>query len=123
MIVVAQRGDRCDAEVTAIYPGKSVEMRLESGESAFMLWRGLAGETESDQLERGIGLRLGSPLWVDVIDVFPGRDLKNKILVREVDWTPKRSPHNKRRKNPRRGRSNGGTHHTTRDGIRVWRAS
>lgn len=120
MIVVAVTGDRCDATVTAIHPGKSIELSLESAETATMLWRGVAGKDDNEKLERALSLRIGSTVFVDVIDVHEGRDFKRKILVREVSWTrerPARKKNRARRKNPHGGRT-----HTTRDGIRVWRA-
>lgn len=122
MIVVAIKGDRCDATVTAIYPGKSFELSLESAETATMPWRAVEGKNDDEKLERALSLRLGSTVFVDVIDVYEGRDFKRKILVREVGWTRERPAH--KRSNRRRNERSpmGGRTHKTRDGIRVWRA-
>jgi len=120
MIVVAEKGDRCDATVTAVNPGKSIECKLESAETATLLWSGLEGRTDAEKLERGLSLRIGSSLFVDVIDVHLGRDFKRKILVREVSWTRERPARRKRRRQPKN--PFGGVTYKTRGGIRVWRA-
>lgn len=120
MKAIAQRGDRLDANVTAINPGKSVEVMLETGEAAFLLWSGLAGGTDEGKLDRSLKLQLGSPLSVDVLDVHLGRDLGRKIQVREVGWT---LPRPARKRRPRRSPNpHGGRTHNARGGIRVWRA-
>lgn len=119
MIVVAQVGDRLDAEVTAINPGKSVTVSLESGETAILPWSGLAGGTDEGKIERGLKLQLRSPLTVDVVDVHLSGDLKRKIQVQEVGWTPPPRPARRSRRNTRKS---SGVTYKTRDGIRVWRA-
>jgi len=92
---------------------------LESGETAILPWSGLVGGTDEGKIERGLKLQLGSPLFVDVIDVHLGGDMKRKIQVQEVGWTPPRPA----RRRHRIKRKNSGVTYKTREGIRVWRAS
>lgn len=123
MLVLAEIGDRSEAEVTALYPGKSIEVSLESGETATLSWSGVKGFTDSDKLDRALSLRLGSKLEVDVINVYVGQGFKRKIDVREVGWKPSRLPHPKGRHRPRRNRAKDGGVRSKHGTILTWRAS
>lgn len=124
MIVVVERGYRGDAEVTAINPGKSIILTLESAERCFMPWNGLAGRTDDEKLERGLKLDLGTSMFVEVMEVYPGRDFSRQIRVREVDRTRNHNarPARTRPRHNNRQDKSGGVTTTTRDGFKVWRA-